>query len=273
MTNKIQLQGRIFFRFEVEVVTGLHIGGSSVGLEIGALDSPVIRDPLTKRPYIPGSSLRGKMRSQLEKFLGLDQNKPIGQNVVIHMCADNQGHLLDTYEKTGNCQVCHLFGMPGEVEGAAPTLLLVRDILLSDDSAKALMDAQTDFAYTQLKTEVAIDRVTSHATPRTIERVPAGAKFSPAEIVLNLFSKNDFEFLDTLLNGLQLVEDDYLGGFGSRGSGKVKFANFSVSARSHREYATELFFPEKDKAFADLQSLRAELDKLSEWLKKSIPVE
>ena len=69
-TKQIKLQGRVFITFDIEAKTGLHIGGSDTGIEIGGVDKTVIRDPLTNRPYIPGSSLRGKMRSLTEKHLG-----------------------------------------------------------------------------------------------------------------------------------------------------------------------------------------------------------
>jgi len=83
--SEINLFGRVFIESEIEALTGMHIGGSGAGLEIGGLDKEVIRNPLTKRPYIPGSSLRGKMRSQTEKVKGLPQNNRIGQ-VTIHTC-------------------------------------------------------------------------------------------------------------------------------------------------------------------------------------------
>ena len=79
--NDIHLLGRVFLVFNIETISGLHIGGSSTGLEIGGVDKAFIRNPVTKIPYIPGSSLRGKMRSQLEKALGKPQNKKIGEKI------------------------------------------------------------------------------------------------------------------------------------------------------------------------------------------------
>ena len=77
MNPKIQLKGRVILTFDIATITGLHIGGSDTGIEIGGVDKTVIRDALTNRPYIPGSSLRGKMRSLLEKYEGKEQNKQI----------------------------------------------------------------------------------------------------------------------------------------------------------------------------------------------------
>jgi len=178
MGNKtIQLKGRIFLKFNIKTVTGLHIGGSETGIEIGGIDKVVIRDPLTNRPYIPGSSLKGKIRSLLEKYLGLPLNRPIG-HTYIHSCGKGDE------KKYPDCHVCQIFGVPGEVEFATPTRLVVRDVHLTDESARILTEqARTDLPYTEVKTEVAIDRVTSAANPRRIERVPAGASFGPAELV------------------------------------------------------------------------------------------
>ena len=127
--KNIQLKGRVFITFDIEAVTGLHIGGSDTGIEIGGVDKTVIRDPITNRPYIPGSSLKGKVRSLLEKYRGLPQNQRIGQG-SIHSCNDK-----DIY---ANCDVCQIFGVPGERKFATPTRLVVRDVHLSDVSATTL---------------------------------------------------------------------------------------------------------------------------------------
>lgn len=264
MDKIIKLYGRIFIRTTIEALTGLHIGGSSSGMEIGGIDNPVIRDPVTKKPYIPGSSLRGKMRSQLEKSLGLVQNNRIGQ-VTIHTCKKDP-----EYSKNGGCPVCHIFGVPGEtkVDGPTPTLLVVRDAPLSDDSATRLEAAHTDLPYGELKTEVTIDRVTSAAVPRSIERVPAGTEFSPAELVFSIYCADDFARLKQVLDGLQLVEDDYLGGSGSRGSGKVCFKNIKVTARASKNYSDVQEFGE----YATLQKLSDVFSDLETWAKEKIKI-
>jgi CRISPR-associated protein Csm3 len=258
----INLYGRIFITAQIESLTGLHIGGSSVGLEIGGLDKAVIRNPLTGRPYVPGSSLRGKMRSQTEKVLGLKQNNPIGQ-VTIHTCKTPA-----EYNANGGCPVCHVFGVPGEVDATGPTLLLVRDVALTDDSARALENARPDLPYAELKTEVAIDRVTSAATPRTMERVPAGAVFGPAELVFSIYDPADFARLRYVVEALQLVEDDYLGGAGSRGSGKVRFSGLRVAARARDTYAQSNPFRE----FGTVQDLTQAFGELRAWAEASIPI-
>ncbi len=230
----MKLYGRVFIQATIVAKTGLHIGGSGADLEIGGLDKEVIRDPLTNQPYIPGSSLRGKMRSQMEKLLGLPQNRRIGQ-AKIHTCAT-----ADEFHANGGCPVCTVFGVPAELDFNSPTRLVVRDALLTDESAQRLEDAHLDLAYTELKTEVAIDRVTSKANPRTIERVPAGAEFGPVELVFSLYDlPADLHRLKVVLDALQLVEDDYLGGHGSRGYGKVAFKDISITARRAQDYDKE----------------------------------
>ncbi len=218
----IKLYGRIFITADIRLLSGLIIGGNDTGLEIGGVDKVCIRNPLTGEPYIPGSSLRGKMRSQLEKMLGRPQNHPIGQQVKIHSIHKQGDEYTD---------ICHVFGVAGEF-AEHPTLLTVRDVALSEDSRNKLKDAKTALPFAELKTEVAIDRVTAQATPRTLERVPAGAVFSDAEWVYSIYSRRDFDYLKLLVDGLQLVEDDYLGGAGSRGSGKVKFENIAVRVKA-----------------------------------------
>jgi CRISPR-associated protein Csm3 len=250
MTN-IQLFGKVIIETHIEAVTGLEIGG---------IDKAVIRNPIDKRPYIPGSSLRGKMRSQTEKVLGRPQNKTIGQ-VTIHTCQTQRD-----YDANGGCPVCHIFGVPAE-EFNLPARLLVRDAKLSDDSAESMVRANTELRYAELKTEVAIDRVTSAASPRNLERVPAGAVFGPAELIFNIYTKEDYARLKVVIDALQLVEDDYLGGAGSRGSGKVRFKDLCVTARRSGDYGKRQPY----KTFPGVQELSDDFANLQTWLASAIP--
>ena len=259
----INLFGRVIITANIEAVTGLHIGGSSTGLEIGGLDKAVIRNPRNNQPYIPGSSLRGKMRSQTEKVLGLPQNNPIGQ-ATIHVCRNEAD-----YTRNGGCPVCHVFGVPAEIGYSGPTRLVVRDVALTRESVDDLDKINSELRFSELKTEVAIDRVTSAAVPRPMERVPAGAVFGPAELVFGIYGKADYERLKTVLQAMQLVEDDYLGGAGSRGSGKVKFSAIKVSARKRENYSKS----EEFGTFASVQELADQFENLKTWLGTNVPVE
>lgn len=251
-TQDIKLYGRIILNGTIEALTGLHIGGSPGALAIGGVDLPVIRNAVDQRPYIPGSSLKGKMRSLWEKATGAKQNTPIGQNVSIHACKNKADY--------ANCQVCQIFGTLGQNDAAFPTRILVRDVPLAADS---LQDVRTDMPYTEVKWEAAIDRVTSAATPRQIERVPAGAVFEQMQIVFNVYEATDVDRFLNVLTILQLVEDDYLGGQGSRGSGRVAFRNLTLTCRSTNNYQVS--------ATQDLQSLQHGSAQLA-WLRSQIPV-
>lgn len=253
--NELKMQGRFILTMDIKALTGLHIGGSGGSLEIGGMDNPVIRNAITEQPYIPGSSLRGKMRSQLEKLLCSPQNRRVGQ-AKIHVCTK------DTY---GSCVVCQIFGLPGEDWVDAPTRLIVRDVALHPESETILSKAHTDAAYTEVKTEVAIDRITSKAAPRNIERVPAGAIFGPAEMVFSIFKAKDVANFKYVLDALQLVEDDYLGGSGSRGSGKINFINLDLKIRNSMEYAEAHSigtYTGINQATADYENIKAKTQKL-----------
>ena len=268
MTDKnVDLYGRIFVRGKIKAITGLHIGGSPVALAIGAVDNPVIRDTLTGRPYIPGSSVRGKMRSLWEKMTGVRQNWPIGKGVSIHVCEKRPD-----YEQ---CPVCQIYGVPGQLEASFPTRLVVRDAFLSEVSEQELrLQARTDLPYTEVKWEAAIDRVTSAATPRQMERVPAGAVFDGFEAVFSVYDQGDLERFVNVFEAMQLLEDDYLGGQGSRGSGKVCFEGIRLSCRNRNRYASEV---EWDKTPKDsnigVRDVLAQKQELLKWLQDNIRFE
>ncbi len=235
----VKLLARVIIQGEIVTKTGLHIGGSPGALAIGNVDMPVIRDERTNQPYIPGSSLKGKMRSQAEKWTGAPQNttinkgKPDGTGKV-------EMHTAKSAQEYATYWVNPLFGVTGDNGDwvNAPNRLILRDIALTAESARELLAARTDMPYTEVKWEAAIDRVTSAATPRQIERVPAGAVFGPMELVFSMYLKEDKALLGHLLTAMQLLEDDYLGGQGSRGSGKIAFRNLKVEIRHGAEYAT-----------------------------------
>ncbi len=262
MEKRANLFGRVFIECNIEAETGLHIGGAESSLSIGGIDNVVIRDPLSDQPYIPGSSLKGKMRSQMEKYHGLLQNRRIGQ-VTIHTCSSAAAY--------AECAVCHIYGVPGEEDFSTSTRLVVRDVQLTPASVRALRNA-TDLPFSEVKWEAAIDRVTSAATPRQMERVPAGAVFGPAEMVYSIYEAADLDRFANVIEGMQLLEDDYLGGSGSRGSGKVAFHAIRVYTRARGSYTRKT--PYRDEPFADLAALTAAQDDLIDWLRTTgVPVD
>lgn len=231
----MKLFGRLIIHGDILVKTGLHIGGSGGAFAIGGVDNPVIINQVNGEPYIPGSSLRGKLRSLTEKARGEVTGQEIDKNVKIHSCHNDKQSEGANKERYSNCPICNIFGIAAQSYNY-PTRLIVRDIALSPDSAKLLRAAKTSLPYTEVKTEVAIDRVTSQANPRDVERVPAGAVFGPMELVYNIYSEQDVEWLSVLLDSMQLLEDDYLGGHGSRGSGKIVFQNLHLVLKRADQY-------------------------------------
>jgi CRISPR-associated protein Csm3 len=237
--NTITLHGKLIITGEIEAVTGLHIGGAAAGLDIGGIDNPIIRHPITREPYIPGSSLRGKMRGWLDRYYGKDLNKYIRREtpeVRVHECESQQSYAA--------CAVCQLFGItPGvhkDFANLMPTRLIVRDVHLRTGDERGslgwLTKAKTDLPFTEVKWEAAIDRITAAAVPRQNERVPAGAVFAPFEMLVNLYGAGDVNYLPVVFKAMELLEDDYLGGYGSRGAGKISFRNLTVTLRTHAYY-------------------------------------
>lgn len=198
MFAKIEISGTI------EIVTGLHIGGSSAFSAIGAVDSPVIMDTRTNQPMIPGSSLKGKMRALLAKQY----------NTAIAKTADDDAECLT-----------NLFG---SAKSKKESRVLFTDMFL--DNLDELKRAGLTGA-TEVKFENSISRMTAVANPRQIERVVRGAKF-PMQLIYEYTDKTDEETLlqdfRILKEGFKLLEYDYLGGCGSRGYGRIKFLDLDA---------------------------------------------
>jgi CRISPR-associated protein Csm3 len=199
----IQLKKKIIYNGTIVLKTGLHIGGTNAALNIGGPDKFVIRNPITNVPYIPGSSLKGKMRALIEIYHG--------------RTSDDKGSAGPSDNPTSESGA--LFGVSSNVNGSHPSRLIVRDAELDIEACNF---DNTDLLYTESKTEVAIDRVTAEARPRTFERVPAGAQFK-LNMVLNIFKGEcETELKNTLKQAINLLTDDYLGGHGSRGYGQIE---------------------------------------------------
>lgn len=194
---KLVIEGTIVIK------TGMHIGGSSDFSAIGAVDSPVVRDTLTRLPLIPGSSLKGKMRYLLAKELN--------NGIFVKEPNNDQDEIL------------RLFGS-SEKDKIRRARLKFNDIKLSN-----LAELETfNVSSTEVKFENTIDRKTAVANPRQIERVIAGSKFD-FEIFYNLDDIKEVEKdFENIKQGFDLLEFDYLGGHGTRGSGRIAFENLSV---------------------------------------------
>ena len=225
MANNPQLIKKIIITGKIIAESGIMVGASNSAMEIGGLDKQVIRNPITKIPYIPGSSLKGKMRSLFELNQGT-----IGK--------DNRGNFGPTQNPKHAAALLfgHIKDASNERKSQQPSRIIVRDAELTKESQKKLKDHTT--LYTETKAENSIDRITSEANPRFFERVPAGAEFE-LNITLNVFAdeneKNE-DYLKHVYTALKLVQDDYLGGCGSRGNGQVRFAIDAIVERNKDYY-------------------------------------
>ncbi len=237
-----KLIGKAFISGRIVVKTGLHIGGSKAVLDIGGVDLNVIKT-VQGVPFIPGSSLKGKLRSILAREEGSLAIKR-ESNMPSDMKVDSE-------------KINLLFGKGAEkdADGAQPpkvpekcllTRLIVRDAFLDTVHYRQhFYDIEPDdkdfedelVSYTEIKTENTINRMTGTAQhPRQLERVPADAEFD-FEIIYNVFDENEkVSHLNELIQAFRILEDDYLGGSGSRGYGQIGFKEMNYEYKSIEDY-------------------------------------
>lgn len=211
---QLQLLEKIIIDATLTAVTGLHIGASDVFSPIGGVDAPFIRDPFTKRPVIPGSSVKGKLRTLLARVRDKDLDK---------------GYILPTHDKD-DIVIKRLFGFApeqgnGDVQHAR---LQFADSFVTDNSVAKYSLLDTDTYLGEVKAENKIYRNTGGALPRSIERVPAGMEFA-FRLVYNMEKQEEYqEDMQALTEGFRLLQMDYLGGHGSRGYGRIRLSGFKV---------------------------------------------
>lgn len=213
--------------------SGLHIGGSSDTVDIGGSDNPVIRDVITGKPYIPGSSLKGKLRSLLEL-----SDKKSSQSVIDN---NKNGNSISTDE---NCIAVQLFGTtPKDNTEIDPnksyqTRTIIRDSFPTKDTVEKWENSDELFNGVEIKWENTINRITSEAKPRNIERIPRGSEFN-LEIIFSTYSDDESKNIVKLLESMMLLENNYLGGSGSRGSGQVRFKDILITKRGIDYYTKD----------------------------------
>jgi CRISPR-associated protein Csm3 len=238
MSNtNIAFKGNLIIRGKIECLTGLHIGGSKEKMEIGGVDSIVVRSPQSDFPYIPGSSLKGKMRHLLE-YINAFVNQPLdGElgNVSVHpevvrvfgIGADvkEQARGKREFEKKHNEEYKQTIR---DLKDIGLSRLTVRDAMPDEETVEMWDSLGSDLHYTEYKAENTLDRLTSAANPRFIERVVEGSKFD-FEMVYTAYSYDD-NFAEqaqndvkNILTALRLLEASALGKSGSRGYGKIAF--------------------------------------------------
>jgi CRISPR-associated protein Csm3 len=232
--------GKLILEGEISCKTGLHIGAGKGSLEIGGADNPVVKDAFGI-PYIPGSSLRGRLRSLLEQTSGLAVpselvylSKRKGQEVRIHQSDRPDDEVCILFGRNAG-RLDRVVGESIETSTVTPARLTFYDCPLLVDSITSQMRENLDDELTEVKSENAVDRITSQANPRTLERVPAGAKFS-FRIILDVLCEEDKPLLARVAEAMRLLEDDALGGGGSRGSGRIQFGALKLLWRNKDYY-------------------------------------
>lgn len=214
------MYGKILIHCKLIVSTGMHIGDSSAFSAIGAVDSQVVRDPLTGLPIIPGSSLKGKLRTLLARRLAED---------IQHMPKHDDDDV----------RIKRIFGSSSPVQAAR---MQFADCFVSN------ADAMRKVGITEVKAENGINRADSVANPRFIERVTRGTEFN-VNIVYDIADESQvMEDLSLLAKGMKLLQLDYLGGHGTRGSGRVSLRDFSVTP-----FEAELDIPELKALFKEVE--------------------
>jgi len=212
----IKFLGNTIVLGKIELMTGMHIGGNKDTMEIGGIDSPVIRDPETSYPYIPGSSMKGKLRMLTEFAEG-----KLGNNA-------SKGYVCDCGDI--ECAVCRIFGTaadPGKGKGiTGPTRIIVRDSFPDEKTVSMWEGLNEDYLFTEGKSENGLNRLTSEANPRIIERVVKGSAFD-FHMVIGKYEVNGRKDSDDdvkiVLRSMKILEDAGLGGSVSRGYGRIRF--------------------------------------------------
>ena len=222
--SDIHTKGHVLITGQIRLKSGLHIGAGKDSVEIGGIDNPVLKHPHTGEPYIPGSSIKGKLRFLMEWGLG-------------KIRSDGQAWGFNDQLQTVKADdpILRIFGNALKNWDGGPTRLMVRDCPLSETARERYL-ARPDTFFEE-KTEVLIDRISGKARdgvgPRFTERVPAGVDFD-FELVFRLYDtgdlgERDVACLNWTLQGLALLEQDALGGSGSRGYGRFEFINLRLN--------------------------------------------
>ena len=225
----------IIYKYNVILETGLHIGGLNDTVQIGGIDAPVFKTyknyethGTIKVPVIPGSSIKGKIRSLMELKEG-------------HIILDSTNKSFGSHkscEDPNSCNICKLFGVGANPKSSVfnKSRLIFRDAAPSTETIDNWNKNEDIIEGGEVKGENTLNRITSAANPRFLERVPAGSVFA-LEIVMTLYDNDDEEELTKKLKeGITLLQDSYIGGSGSRGYGKIRLVEVDVTTKTEKDY-------------------------------------
>jgi len=217
-----KLEGKIVLK------TGLHIGSGNMEMHIGGTDNPVIKHPHTLEPYIPGSSLKGKVRSLLELQSGLVPYAKDGGGLITVKVLKS---ITDNRLKEEAEAILKIFGSSGaeseESQELGPTRVSFADCYFNKEWKKKAQGNR--WQLTEVKSENVINRITGTAEhPRFMERVPEGTEFDFL-LTFKVLEDSDENLFETLKRGLKLLEMDALGGSGSRGYGRIQFVDLKLT--------------------------------------------
>jgi len=229
-----EIKGRIILE------TGLHIGAGDIEMHIGGTDNPVVKHPFTHEPYIPGSSLKGKVRSLLELKSGLlvySEGNPLSMKAIEKAKKQASSGDIELARK-----ILKLFGTSGaeaeEAKELGPTRVSFSDCMITKDYREKAQKGE--IVLTEIKAENMVNRITGTAeNPRFTERVPAGVEFD-FSVTLKVFEGDEDDLEEILLKGLKLLEQDALGGSGSRGYGRIRFEFDDEGIRRRYEELTPI---------------------------------
>lgn len=277
---QVQLLGYVKIYGEIEAVTGLHIGGTADAIDKGGIDHPVIKNPATNEPYIPGSSLRGRMRSMLEKKGGRQLSEMASGIWMEIYKDDDKGDSPDGSKmKARDSKVCRVFG---NAHTGLPSILLVRDALYTTETRRDYFESKLPI--TEAKIEIAVDRITAQALPRTIERVPTGARFNFSMVYRVQQDANRPDAIanieDDLMNILEALEEieafDGLGGNTARGSGQVLFdmkplqgVRYSGGQQLQEDLPKRPDNKSDEKKYYSLKDLKKEVKKIADLYRET----
>ena len=237
--------------------TGLHIGNSSDSIDISANDNPIVRDSINNLPYIPGSSLKGKLRVLLE----------LNDSLSIESILKNKGMA----SISPDCLATQIFGIStyyGVSEDKLifkyPTRTIVRDAYPTEKTIELWKNNDEVLEGAEMKYENTIDRIRSRAIPRNIERIPKGSEFE-FEIIFSIYEGDDAKNFVHLLRSMRLLEDNYLGSSGTRGFGKIRFKNIRIIRKDLNYYIKGETHPNNTLTFEDIDSAYDTFKKALEW--------